>query len=43
MATAGRELMSQHHLHSHPLGRAALLREDTTGLYGEFAVSKSCG
>lgn len=43
ISTPGRRvpLLSQHAQRSNPLGRATLLREDTAGLYGEFAVSKT--
>lgn len=35
------KFLVQHDRRSLPLGRASLLREDATGLYGEFRVSKT--
>lgn len=35
------KLLSQHNARTNPLGRATMLREDATGLYGEFRVSKT--
>jgi HK97 family phage prohead protease len=35
------KLLSHHDRGRNPLGRATLLREDTAGLYGEFAVSRT--
>lgn len=35
------KLLSQHNRTTNPLGRATLLREDASGLYGEFHVSKT--
>lgn len=35
------KFLAQHDRRSLPLGRASLLREDATGLYGEFRVSKT--
>lgn len=41
-AGAGRvKLLSHHNARSNPLGRATLLREDASGLYGEFHVSST--
>lgn len=34
-------LLSHHNARTNPLGRASLLREDASGLYGEFHVSKT--
>ena len=34
------KLLTQHQRHLLPIGRATLLREDPTGLYGEFRVAK---
>lgn len=35
------KFLSQHDQRRNPLGRATLLREDATGVYGEFQVSKT--
>jgi HK97 family phage prohead protease len=35
------KLLSQHDMRRNPLGRATMLREDASGLYGEFHVSKT--
>lgn len=35
------KLLSQHQSGRNPLGRATMLREDASGLYGEFKVSKT--
>lgn len=35
------KFLAQHDSRSLPLGRATVLREDATGLYGEFRVSKT--
>lgn len=35
------KLLSQHMTRNNPLGRATLLREEASGLYGEFHVSKT--
>lgn len=35
------KLLSQHSSRTNPLGRATLLREDASGLYGEFVLSKT--
>lgn len=37
----GVKFLAMHERSSLPLGRAQLLREDATGLYGEFRVSKT--
>lgn len=35
------KLLSQHQARNNPLGRATMLRDDASGLYGEFQVSKT--